>query len=135
VRAQETPPRELPQGNSPKGTPPKPSRYSEEFERFWRAYPSRNGRKNGKRAAFDLWRRIAADDRDLLVAAAEKYAASLTAKRGFARDPERFLKREWWRDWVDVGESPGAAMNEREMRSAINLESWAEKMSCGDQPM
>ena len=48
-----------------------------------------------------IWRQvIRAADRQPLVEAARHYADSDESKRGFARDPERFLRNEWWRDWV-----------------------------------
>jgi hypothetical protein len=73
----------------------------EAFEAFWQAYPLRGGRKRGKRTCLGIWRQvIRAGERPLLVEAARHYADSAESQRGFARDPERFLRNEWWRDWV-----------------------------------
>lgn len=75
--------------------------YPEEFEAFWSAYPTRGGRKRGKRKCLGIWRQaIRQTERQPLVEAARNYAASDESTRGYARDPERFLRAEWWRDWV-----------------------------------
>lgn len=75
--------------------------YPESFEALWEAYPARGGRKRGKCKCFGIWRQaIRTAERQSLVEAARNYAASDDATRGFAKDPERFLAKDWWRDWV-----------------------------------
>lgn len=71
------------------------------FSRFWESYPSRNGKRVGKVATEKLFSKLDETDAPLVVSAAKNYAASKTAMDGFAKDPERFLKNEFWRDWVD----------------------------------
>lgn len=75
--------------------------YPSAFEEFWLAYPNRGGRKRGKQKAFSLWKLVRVADRQSVVQAATHYAASRESREGFARDPERFLKAEWWRDWLE----------------------------------
>lgn len=75
--------------------------YPQAFEDFWLAYPTRGGRKRGKGKCYGIWRQaIRAAERQPLVEAARTYAASGDATRGFAKDPERFLAKDWWRDWI-----------------------------------
>ena len=68
------------------------------FETFWKLYPSRNGRKVGKKAAYENFCKIPEGDIENLLKAVENYAVE--CKPGFAKDPERFLKKDFWKDWV-----------------------------------
>jgi hypothetical protein len=77
------------------------------FDQFWREYPSRKGRpKVGKALCAKLFAEMNADDQVLAIQAAKAYAkASQPRGDEFVpepRDPERFLKRDWWRDWLEV---------------------------------
>lgn len=77
--------------------------YPDQFEEFWKAYPlNASGRKRGKKESFQIWKKIPLEDRDGVLDAAKNYAKEQTE---FIRDPERFLKKDWWRDYV---EAPGA---------------------------
>ncbi len=71
------------------------------FDEFWQAYPRRNGKIAGKKECLDWWK-LNSGKMNLLEfkAAVEAYARSDTSLGGFARDPIRFLKKEWWRDWI-----------------------------------
>lgn len=75
--------------------------YTQEFENFWTAYPNRNGKKVGKRAAFDLFQHLDNGDRELIIKAAGHYAASSQAQGNFAKDAERFFRKDFWRDWLE----------------------------------
>lgn len=77
----------------------------EEFDSFWSSYPRRDGRRRGKEKTFGLFRALSAEDQKLAIVAAKNYADSGEAKRNYSRDPERFLKADWWRDWLGVAES------------------------------
>lgn len=79
------------------------------FEQFWEAYPKRNGRRLGKSKARALFKNLGIQDQALAVAAALNYAESSDAKRGFAKDPERFLKSDYWRDWLEQAQAPPVA--------------------------
>lgn len=89
--------------------------FPQSFEEFWQAYPTRGGRKRGKSKCLGIWRQaIRAAERQPLVEAAKHYAASDDSTRGFAKDPERFLRNEWWRDWV-----PAIAQQQRAPPPAV----------------
>lgn len=83
--------------------------YTPLFEQFWKAYPKRNGNKVGKQATLKLFLALNEEDHQSLLQATENYANSKTAKDGYAKDPERFLKNEYWKDWLkntDIEEKP-----------------------------
>lgn len=97
-------PKKPPDPDAPKQDP-----FPELFTAFWKLYPMRNGHRVGKSKAFALWQEIPAADREKLLPAVTNYAKSLTipAKDGFTpapRDAERFLKADWWRDWIDAAD-------------------------------
>ena len=69
----------------------------EAFAEWWALYPRRNGRKVGKQAAAALFAKVPVEDRELLMAATVAYAAGCG---DYPKDPERFLRREFWRDWL-----------------------------------
>jgi len=72
-----------------------------EFEMFWKKYPKRGGRRVGKAAALRLWMKLKPEEQCEAFAAMERYAEGETAKNGFARDAERFLKAGYWKDWSE----------------------------------
>ena len=74
------------------------------FEMFWKAYPRRKGVKVGKGAAVRLWHKLKSAEQCEALEAARNYARSDAAHRGYAKDADRFLKADYWRDWV---EGPG----------------------------
>jgi hypothetical protein len=75
--------------------------YPQAFEDFWLAYPKRDGRRRGKDAAFGLWKRMQPTAKVELQVAVANYAKSRDAQKGFAKDPERFLKKNFWRDFLN----------------------------------
>lgn len=77
------------------------------FDQFWQAYPARNGRpKVGKAVCIRLFSELSDEDQALLVRAAKHYAKACKPKEGEfvpdPRDPERFIKKDWWRDWLEL---------------------------------
>ena len=76
------------------------------FEQFWSHYPARNGRpKVGKQPCLLLFRELEESEQAECVQAAKHYAKASKPKADGsftpeARDPIRFLKQDWWRDWV-----------------------------------
>lgn len=70
-------------------------------EEFWQEYPPRKGKKLGKKPTLGLLRKIPSRDWDEVMAATRNYASSSTAIRGYAKDPERFLAADYWRDWLE----------------------------------
>ena len=76
------------------------------FDSFWKEYPKRNGRKQGKQTCQNWWNGTGEKyDKEQILAAAKNYAKSDEAKRGYARDPIRFLQAEYWKGWL--GEKTG----------------------------
>jgi len=77
------------------------------FQRFWQSYPQRNGRRLGKKQAFEQFRKLPELDQEACCCAARIYADYCTAApingefKPFPRDPIRFLRGEWWRDWLE----------------------------------
>jgi len=72
------------------------------FEDFWKVYPKRNGKKVGRKECLEYFKSFANRDREQVIVAAENYAKSKDAKEGFSRDPIRFLKKDFWRDWIET---------------------------------
>lgn len=121
-----------PTRRKPRDPGPKPRReYPPDFESFWEAYPHR-GAPIGKVRAFEAWRKIHESERQNVIAAAKNFALTKTAREGFAKDPERFLKHEEWRDLVELSESQLVAMTpgDRAKAKAIqdnSFEAWQRK--------
>jgi hypothetical protein len=57
----------------PKKPTPRRVAYTEDFEAFWKAYPT--DQNMGKSEAFDVWKRIGDDDRRLAMEAVPKFIA------------------------------------------------------------
>ncbi len=94
--------------------------YPQAFEDFWLAYPTRGGRKRGKGKCYGMWRQaIREAERQPLVEAARVYAASDDSTRGFAKDPERFLAKDWWRDWLPSVETAVVQHSQPEVQRRI----------------
>lgn len=91
---------------SPKPEKIKPDQpYSDIFENLWILYPPRNGIKSEKRAAFNKFLKMKKYNLDNLKAACWNYARSQEAKRGYARDMVRFLKEDYWPQWIKPTEA------------------------------
>ena len=76
------------------------------FDKFWEIYPSRNGRKVTKKESLQCFKEQFKSESKiaLLLQATENYSKS--CKEGFAKDPIRFLKKDFWRDWLEKPEEP-----------------------------
>ena len=77
------------------------------FQQFWQSYPARRGRpKVGKSVCMRLFAEFDPTDQVLLVQAAKAYSKASQPKGDEfvpePRDPERFLKKDWWRDWLEM---------------------------------
>lgn len=79
----------------PSGT----SAYSEAFERWWKIFPKRGGRVRGKKNAYPLFNRIPKSEYQNLKKATDNYA-----KEKRIKDPERFLKNDYWKDFIEDAE-------------------------------
>lgn len=75
--------------------------YPAGFEEFWRAYPANDkGRKRGKKVTEGLWRKVPTGDRPGMVAAAKAYRQEVETRGTLVRDPERFIRNDFWRDYL-----------------------------------
>jgi phage replication O-like protein O len=73
------------------------------FKEFWEVYPTRNGRKLGKGEAQKFFSKIKAADYENVVQAAKYYSNSEDVQKGIGiRDPKRFIKNNYWKEWVDA---------------------------------
>ena len=74
--------------------------YTHDFEKFWSAYPSRQGKKVGKKEAFAEWQRAMKDvEAEFLIAQIE----SLAPQYGeYPVDACRWLKHRRWEDEVSA---------------------------------
>ena len=71
------------------------------FQEFWSVYPKRNGKKVGKKATLDNFKKIPVEELDRVIRNAKNYGI----KNDYAKDPERFLKKDFWKDWDEPPES------------------------------
>ena len=77
-----------------------------QFEEFWKAYPSRNGKKVGKDATSIRFASLSEKDITSVIIAAKNYALSKNAIDGYAVDPVRFFRSTdhpngLWREWLE----------------------------------
>src|SRR5690606_11313589 len=105
------------------------SGYTEAFERFWRVYP----RRVGKKAAFKAWNRLLKRSRDnpnppteeQLIAAARNYNRAMQMQgRPLDRikHPSTFLsaRDRWWEEWVNGIPDGELTLRQRRL-SAVDL--------------
>lgn len=71
------------------------------FEEIWQNFPKRNGKRLGKQAARRLFEKVEKGERKDLFKAVLNYSRSERVRSGYARDMDRFLKSDWWREWLD----------------------------------
>lgn len=75
---------------------------NEQLEAFWTLYPKRHGVKVGKSKTFDRIKAVVkVKDYDNLMVAVKHYVESKLVKDGYARDAERFIKNDYWVDWIE----------------------------------
>ena len=92
---------------SPEGD--EPSKYPEDFEACWKAYPHIRGRSS-KRKAWGCWRRITAGRRALLPSAIARYAREGREPKEDCGAPamDRWLRDERYLDWMTAGPADAA---------------------------
>jgi hypothetical protein len=71
------------------------------FDEFWKIYPPRNGRKLTKKESLQFFKDNFKEEDQIrsLLEATKNYSKS--GKEGFIRDPIRFLKKDFWKDWIE----------------------------------
>lgn len=83
---------------------------AESFEHFWREYPRRNGKREGKAKALAQWRRLSIDDRRAAWRGARHYATLCnTPNAQRAADAWRWLRDRRWPDWQEPAIPNGRA--------------------------
>lgn len=71
------------------------------FDRFWDAWPKRNGKKIGKRDALKKWRVLSYEDKSSAFRGARNYAVASDAGLAGAMDAFRWLEKRRWEDWQE----------------------------------
>jgi hypothetical protein len=79
------------------------------LEQWWGIYPKRNGKRVGRKECFDFIRaNLSVVDMELLLKATASYAKSSDPIKGFAKDPIRFLKKDYWKDFIEPDKQPSS---------------------------
>lgn len=98
--------------------------YSDDFERFWKAYPT--GRKRKKADAWKAWKQaikpggkvVNIYDIDEIIAAAAEYAKSEIGRSEYVQMPATWLRGRCWEDersaWDGAGRQPVQTAEQRE---------------------
>jgi uncharacterized protein YdaU (DUF1376 family) len=73
------------------------------FTEWWQVYPLRNGKRVGRKDCLNYLKGIKLQngDRELLIKATINYSQSQQVTQGFCKDPIRFLRKDFWRDWIE----------------------------------
>ena len=71
------------------------------FDQFWNLYPKRNGKKIGKALSKGKFLKLKNTDLPNIIVATENYVESKQVKEGYAKDPERFFKNDFWKEWIE----------------------------------
>ena len=71
----------------------KPAKYTESFEAFWSQYPTGHGVKT---KAFDVWKRLSTDDRELVLPALDRWKACERWQQGYVKAAEIWLRDRIW---------------------------------------
>lgn len=69
--------------------------YDQKFDLFWSIYPKRNGKIVGKKITKEIFNKLKIEDLDRVIKNAENYGI----ENLFAKDPQRFLQNDFWKDW------------------------------------
>ena len=74
--------------------------YTDAFEEFWQAYPS----KTGKGEAYKSWKRVGPDKQltEKIIASVDVYKDSKRVKDGFVKNPATWLNQRCWEDEVET---------------------------------
>jgi uncharacterized protein YdaU (DUF1376 family) len=83
------------------------------FEDFWKAYPKRNGKTVGRKECLDYFKTLKPDLYPNILEAVQNYANSEVSKNGYAKDPIRFLKKDFWCDWLEPENKGSTVMTEK----------------------
>ena len=100
--------------------------YTENYERFWQAYPKRNGRKVGKKPAFAQWKKLSREEKTAAFSDVEKRNRHQGWGK-YIRDAVRYLRDHGWEDeWQGAKETITHAMPE--VREPERKLTWPERL-------
>ena len=73
--------------------------YTEAFEECWKIYPARNGKKAGKKQAFDQWKKLTNGDHRVVKTDLKNRLKDSSWKAGdYVPDMVRYLRHRRWED-------------------------------------
>jgi hypothetical protein len=67
------------------------------FEKWWSTYPKRNGKRVGKQEALEQFLKLDVSEYNDLKKATDNYSSE-----DYPKDACRFLKKDYWKDWINV---------------------------------
>ncbi len=89
------------------------------FPLFWKVYPARNGKKLEKGETEKAFKKLSIANQGKCVEAAKNYANSQLVKDGIGiKDPKRFIKKDYWKDWnePETGTDPEPVTTENNFK-------------------
>jgi hypothetical protein len=92
---------------------------SDAFERWWKSYPKRKGRRIGKKNAANLFKKISKKSWPDLKTATENYSVECN---GLPKDPERFLRNNFWKNFIKALDSRKESKDDMSEQARITLE-------------
>ena len=96
-------------------------RVSEAFEKFWKKYPRRNGRRDGKKAALEAFKKIPIDKWPDLNTALTNLNKAVAENDLLPKDAFRWLRDGVWQDFLEpTGEPLDVANGRRLVRRALD---------------
>jgi hypothetical protein len=88
----------------------KEEKYKGAFELFWKTYPSRNGKKLEKGKTEETYFKIHERHYGDIIRAVRNYAEDKSILEGIGiRDPKRFLKDDYWKEYLSTTTQTGNA--------------------------
>lgn len=69
------------------------------FERFWQRYPRRDGKRDHKMKALNVWKRLSYDDKALAYRGLDHYNDACAKGLRIAMDANRYLAEREWGNW------------------------------------
>lgn len=88
------------------------------FPEFWEQYPKRNGKREGRGKAEQVWRRLSYEERKAAWRGARHYGSACDSGLTIAADAFRWLRDRRWEDWQDPAQ-PSTVGPRRGMTSAL----------------
>ena len=71
-----------------------------QFDEFWAAYPTRKGKRLGKKQSMEFWKKMNAEQKQAAIVGAGHYAEWCRESNTFAKDAIRFLRDEMYLEFT-----------------------------------